>query len=72
MERAPKEAECAEGGTEECEAYVAAKLVLFIGVEDSGKRAWKSSVLRWSSSERKVTGAVEDFLERCGDTKIGY
>ena len=39
-------------------------------VEDSGKRAWKSSVLRGSSSERKVIRAVEDYPETCADVKV--
>ena len=38
-------------------------------VEDSGKRAWKSSGLR-GGPERKVIAAVEDYLERCADIKV--
>ena len=34
-------------------------------VDDTGKRVWKSSELQWSSSERKVMGVVEDYLEKC-------
>ena len=49
MGRAPKEAECAEGGFEECAAYVEAKLVLFIEWKEEQRAAW-------SSSERKVMG----------------
>ena len=38
-------------------------------MEDSGKRAWKSSGLR-SSSEREVMEAVENYLERGADIKV--
>ena len=54
MGQAQKEAECA----------VVAKLVFSI--------EWKTvaSGVAWTSSERKVIGAVEDYLERCADIKV--
>ena len=36
-------------------------------VEDSDKRLLKSSEVVWSSLERKVMGAAEDYLERSAD-----
>ena len=70
MQRAPKEAECAEGGIEECAR--GSKIRLFQRVEDSGKRAWEEQRVAWSSSERKVIAAVEDYLERCAEIKSGH
>ena len=38
--------------------------------KDSGKRAWKSSGLRGARRKKDVTGAVEEYLERCADIKV--
>ena len=67
MGRGPKEAGCAEGGIEERAAYVAAKLVFF-----NECKTVASGPGAWSSSERKVIEAVEDYQERCADIKMNH
>ena len=71
MAQAQKEAECAEGGIEECAACVAAKLVFFI--------EWKTVVSGPGRAEgcvelvgKKGYGAVEDYLERCAEIKVDF
>ena len=59
MGRAPKAAECAEGGFEECAAYVEAKLVPLHRVE--GRAACCVELVG-----QKGDGAVED----CADFKV--
>ena len=62
MGRVPKEAECAEGGIEECAAYVAAKLVFFNEWKTVASGPGRAACCAWSWSDRKVIAAVEDFM----------
>ena len=59
MGKAPKEAE----------RTVATNFVFFIEwtTVASGQEEQR---VAWRSSERKVMGAVEDYLERCADTRV--
>ena len=68
MGRAPKDAECAEGGIEECAANVAAKLVFIewtTVASGPGRAACCVELVR-----KKVIAAVDDYLERCADVKV--
>ena len=66
MGRAPKEAECAEGGIEECATYVEAKN----SSSSSSGRQLPGQRVAWSSSERRVIAAMEDYLESCADMRV--
>ena len=60
MGQAPKEAE----------STVAAKPVFFIEWKTVASGARQSIRVAWSSRGKKGEAAVEDFLERCADTKV--
>ena len=46
------------------------KIRLLLEVMDGGKEGLEQQRVAWSSSERQAVGAVEDYLEKCADTKV--